>query len=124
MKEGFSITRSHILCSPVQGPLCSLIILKLEYLGRVFGEILIWIPWAGTERVHLSVVELLAHRNILGGVKLACQYFGGYHGDSDSLEDEDKAQLLQSTSIWELLQPSDANMLHSQIKDTDTGLNR
>src|SRR5882724_2772861 len=63
-------TRSHPLCSPAQGPLCSLIILKLEYLGRVFGEILIWIPQAGTERVHPSVVELLAHRNFLGSVEL------------------------------------------------------
>src|SRR5882724_81640 len=64
-------TRSHLfLCSPAQGPLHSLIILKSEYLGGVFGEILIWIPWAGTERVHPSVVELLVHGNILGDVKL------------------------------------------------------
>src|SRR5882724_11854409 len=69
-KEGFSTTRSHLLCSPGQGPLHSLIILKLEYLGGVFGEILIWIPWAGTEKAHLSVVELLVHGNILGGVEL------------------------------------------------------
>src|SRR5882724_8529748 len=69
-KEGFSTTRSHVLCSPAQGPLHSSVILKLEYLGRVFGEILIWIPWAGTERVHPSVAESLVCRNSLGGVEL------------------------------------------------------
>jgi len=64
-------TRSHLLlCSPVKGLLCSSIILKLEYLGIVLGEILIWIPQAGMERAHPSVEELLAHGNILGGVKL------------------------------------------------------
>src|SRR5882724_11687932 len=67
-KEGFSTTRSHLLCSLAQGPLHSSIILKLEYLGGVFGEILIWIPQAGMERAHCSVAELLACRNILGGV--------------------------------------------------------
>ena len=63
-------TRSHLLCSPVQGPLHSSIILKLEYLGRVFGEILIWFTQAGTERVHPSVAESLTCGNILGGIKL------------------------------------------------------
>ena len=64
-------TRSHLLlCSLAQGPLHSSIILKLEYLGRVFGEILIWIPWAGIERVDPSVVESLVCGNIFGGVKL------------------------------------------------------
>src|SRR5882724_11488848 len=52
----------------------------------------------------------------------ACQYLGGYRGDGDCLEDEDKAQLLQSTSIWELLRPYDVNMCHSQLKDVkDSG---
>src|SRR5882724_8706777 len=69
-KEGFSTTRSHLLCSLAQGPLHSLVILKLEYLGRVFGEILIWIPRAGTERAHPSVAESLVCGNILGGVEL------------------------------------------------------
>src|SRR5882724_4784425 len=69
-KEDFSTTRSHLLCSPVQGPLHSSVILKLEYLGGVFGEILIWIPRAGMERAHPSVVELFACGNILGGVEL------------------------------------------------------
>src|SRR5882724_7601442 len=69
-KEGFSTTRSHLLCSPAQGLLHSSIILKLEYLGGVFGESLIWIPWAGTEKVHPSVAESLARGNILGGVQL------------------------------------------------------
>src|SRR5882724_8277169 len=62
--------RSHLLCSPAQGLLHSSVILKLEYLGGVFGEILIWIPWAGTERVHPSVAESLACGNILGGDEL------------------------------------------------------
>ena len=38
---------SHLLCIPVQGQLHYLFIFKLEYIGGVFGEILIWIPWAG-----------------------------------------------------------------------------
>jgi len=59
-------TRSHLLCSPAQGAAVFFDYPQLEYLGGVFGEILIWNPMGGTERVHPSVVELLAHETSLG----------------------------------------------------------
>src|SRR5882724_5295604 len=88
-KEGFSTTRSHLLCSPVQGPLCSSVILKLEYLGRVFGEILIWIPQAGMESTSLCSGIVWEQKHPWGC--RACQYLGGYHRDGDCLEKKDKA---------------------------------
>jgi len=62
-------TRSHLLCSPVQGPLHSSIILTGISWQSLWGDNHMD-PMGWYRRAHPTVAESLAHGNILGGVKL------------------------------------------------------